>query len=90
MVLEILSRPGAFLFFSFDIAEVISFDAADPNNYRGITITSSVGKVFNSILNKRLDSFLKQNNIRHHQIYVLQRYNLQPMTVDICHETDRN
>jgi hypothetical protein len=25
MVLEILSRPGAFLFFSFDIAEVISF-----------------------------------------------------------------
>jgi hypothetical protein len=30
---------------------------------RGITITSSVGKVFNSILNERLDSFLKQNNI---------------------------
>jgi hypothetical protein len=25
MVLEILSRPGTFLFFSFDIAEVISF-----------------------------------------------------------------
>jgi hypothetical protein len=49
MVLEILSRPGDFLFFSF--------------NYRGITITSSVGKVFNSILNERLDSFLKQNNI---------------------------
>jgi hypothetical protein len=40
-----------------------SGDAADPNNYRGITITSSVGKVFNSILNERLDSFLKQNNI---------------------------
>jgi hypothetical protein len=84
MVLEILSRPG---------------------DYRGITITSSVGKVFNSILNERLDSFLKQNNIiddcqigftrkAHSQnswvIYVLQRYNLQPMIVDICHETDRN
>jgi hypothetical protein len=40
-----------------------SGDAADPNNYRGITITSSVGRVFNSILNERLDSFLKLNNI---------------------------
>jgi hypothetical protein len=40
-----------------------SSDAADPNNYRGITITSSVGNVFNSILKERLDSFLKQNNI---------------------------
>jgi hypothetical protein len=40
-----------------------SGDAADPNNYRGITITSSVGRVFNRFLNERLDSFLKLNNI---------------------------
>jgi hypothetical protein len=55
-----------------------SGDAADPNNYRGITITSSVGKVFNSILNERLDSFLKQNNI------------IDDCQIGICHETDRN
>ena len=35
----------------------------DPNNYRGITITSSVGKLFNSILNSRLDNFLEKYNI---------------------------
>jgi hypothetical protein len=32
----------------------------DPNNYRGITVTSAVGKVFNSILNTRLDDFFMQ------------------------------
>ena len=38
-------------------------DTADTNNYRGITITSAIGKLFNSILNRRLDLFLKKYNI---------------------------
>lgn len=32
----------------------------DPSNYRGITITSVLGKVFNSILNTRLNKFLRE------------------------------
>jgi chromosome segregation ATPase len=36
-----------------------------PLNYRGITICNSIGKVFNSILNNRLDKFLIENNIIH-------------------------
>ena len=36
-----------------------------PQNYRGITICNSIGKVFNSILNNRLDKFLVENNIIH-------------------------
>ena len=31
---------------------------SDPNNYRGITITSAIGKLFNTVLNERLDKFL--------------------------------
>ncbi|MEW8544951.1 MAG: reverse transcriptase family protein, partial [Candidatus Thiodiazotropha sp.] len=40
-------------------------DRMDPNNYRGITITSSLGKLFNSILNTRLEKFLNENRIIH-------------------------
>jgi hypothetical protein len=36
-----------------------------PQNYRGITICNSIGKVFNSILNNRLDNFLIENDIIH-------------------------
>jgi hypothetical protein len=36
-----------------------------PQNYRGITICNSIGKVFNSILNNRLEHFLIDNNIFH-------------------------
>lgn len=42
-----------------------SNDPCDPNNYRGITITSNLGKLFNSILNTRLDKFLSENNLIH-------------------------
>ena len=35
-------------------------DITDPNNYRGITVTSAVEKVFNSILNSRLDDCFMQ------------------------------
>jgi hypothetical protein len=37
----------------------------DPNNYRGICVSSCVGKFFCSILNKRLLSFTRQNKIIH-------------------------
>ena len=35
----------------------------DPSNYRGITLTSSLGKLFNSILNSRLLTFLDLNKL---------------------------
>lgn len=42
-----------------------SADRMDPGNYRGITITSSLGKLFNSILNSRLEKYLNHNKIIH-------------------------
>ena len=39
-----------------------SNDCSDPSRYRGITITSVIGKVFNTILNNRLDRFLADKN----------------------------
>ena len=38
-------------------------DNANPENYRGITITSNLGKLFNMVLNARLDTFLEDNEI---------------------------
>ena len=35
-------------------------DPLDPNNYRGITITSVIGKLLNSIMNNRITTFLKK------------------------------
>jgi hypothetical protein len=40
-------------------------DPTDPNNYRGITITGAIGKVFNRVLSLRLDKFLQDHNIIH-------------------------
>lgn len=36
-----------------------------PQNYRGITINNSIGKLFNIILNNRLDTYLIDNKIIH-------------------------
>ena len=38
-------------------------DARDPNNYRGITITSSVYKLYCQILNHRLAAWSEVNNV---------------------------
>ncbi|MCU7801369.1 MAG: reverse transcriptase family protein, partial [gamma proteobacterium symbiont of Lucinoma myriamae] len=35
----------------------------DPNNYRGISIISCLGKLFNKILNTRLQTFCENNNL---------------------------
>ena len=43
---------------------------SDPNNYRGITITSAIGKLFNIVLNERLDKFLVKNNIILHDCQI--------------------
>ena len=41
----------------------------DPSNYRGIAITSCVGKLFTSVLNQRKIEFVeKQRIVSHHQI----------------------
>ena len=34
----------------------------DPNNYRGICVNINLGKVFNSILNGRIQTFLNKHN----------------------------
>lgn len=38
-------------------------DSRQPENYRGIAINSNVGKLFNMVLNARLDKYLEENNI---------------------------
>ena len=38
-------------------------DINDPSNYRGLTITSAIGKLFNRILNERLVKFLEKHHI---------------------------
>ena len=40
-----------------------SGNSYDPNNYRGLTINSCLGKLFNTILNNRLVKFLDSGNI---------------------------
>ena len=37
---------------------------SDPSNYRGITISSCLGKLFSIFLNNRLISFLDLNNLK--------------------------
>jgi len=38
-------------------------DPNDVNNYRGITLVSSFSKMFTSILNKRVNDWVENNNI---------------------------
>ena len=38
-------------------------DPKDPNNFRGITLLSCLGKLFTSILNKRLTTYLEDNDL---------------------------
>jgi hypothetical protein len=45
-------------------------DPTDPNNYRGITITGAIGKVFNRVLSLRLDKFLQDHNIIHESMVI--------------------
>ena len=40
-------------------------DKSDPTNYRGICVSSCLGKLFCSILNQRLYLYLKENKILH-------------------------
>ena len=42
-----------------------SGDSSNPSNYRGICVTSCLGKLFCFILNSRLHLFLKNNNLLH-------------------------
>jgi hypothetical protein len=36
-----------------------------PQNYRGIAVATCLGRIFNSILNTRLDKYLAENNVIH-------------------------
>ena len=38
-------------------------DSFDPSNYRGITVTSNVGKLFTLLINERLVQFLDENKV---------------------------
>lgn len=42
-------------------------DANSPSNYRGITLASSLGKLFTSILKSRYMNFIEQNNKLNHE-----------------------
>ena len=42
-----------------------SSDKSDPTNYRGICVSSCLGKLFCSILNQRLYLYFKENKILH-------------------------
>ena len=35
----------------------------DPNNYRGITITSACGKLFNLVMNNRIQKYMSEQNV---------------------------
>ena len=39
-----------------------SSEKSEPNNYRGLAVSSCLGKLFNKILQRRLDNFCKKNN----------------------------
>ena len=41
-------------------------DNSEPSNYRGITVSSAMGKLFNIILNERLTTFLEKHEIIDH------------------------
>ena len=40
-----------------------SGDKSDPNNYRGLAVSSCLGKLFNKILQKRLDKYCQKNRL---------------------------
>ena len=40
-----------------------SGEKSDPNNFRGLAVSSCLGKLFNKILQKRLDKFCKDNQL---------------------------
>ena len=43
-----------------------SDDSFDPSNYRGITVTSCLSKLFTLIMNERLVKYLNENSIMNH------------------------
>ena len=52
-----------------------SGNKSDPSNYRGICVTSCLGKSFSSVLNLRLSNFLQDQKILHpSQISFLRGY----------------
>lgn len=38
-------------------------DSQDPNNYKPFTLLSCIGKLFTSVLNDKINVFLKENKI---------------------------
>jgi hypothetical protein len=42
---------------------ISGYDKYDPSNYRGISITSNLGKRFNKIIHARLLKFIGSNNL---------------------------
>ena len=50
---------------SFLVPIFKSDNPKQPENYRGIAVANCFGRIFNSVLNRRLDKFLLDNNIIH-------------------------
>jgi hypothetical protein len=58
-----ITVPKAFLEVNKAGEHPAIIDPSDPNNYRGITITNSLGKLFNRILDNRLTKFLDKHHV---------------------------
>jgi hypothetical protein len=61
-----------------------SGDRSDPNNYRGITINSSLGKLFSNILNSRFEEYVerKKSRLRVRPKLVLKKVQ-EPLTISL-------
>ncbi len=60
---------------SFQVPIYKKGDPTDCNNYRGISITSCLGKTFNAILSRRINDYLEdQNKISNHQAAFRKNY----------------
>ena len=72
-------------------------DIGDPNNYRGITVCSFLGKFFTRIINDRLTKYLGEHNIiNNNQIGFRKGYRtsdhvfvLQSLNIDLYKKNDK-
>jgi hypothetical protein len=55
-------------------------DKSDPNNYRGIAVSSCINKIFTKVFNKRLESYLEKSNLLNKNQLVIRKTTEQTIT----------